>query len=1103
MTPATVSALHAPARLWTRALSGLLRVALLGALASAAALPAHAKDDEDDRRAIGLRDVEGRAAGGESAEMKALARAKRVESIDRLRGLISTAEGDRKAEMLLRLAALYYEQGKDYYFEEMDTYQKAYDQCFATASDVDECDRTLKLTHDESFDWYGKAVKLYEAILRGYPRYARADEATFYLGMTRIDLGERAEAVSAFKQLVKLYPQSLFITDALIQIGEYHFDKNEVFDALRAYKKATLDTEHPRFAFAMYKLAWCYYNVEDYPQAIGTMKQVVQYSMENAESGKVTLEDDALKDLVRFFADAGEMDAAYEYFTKLGKKDLIRSMLRRLAGLYYDQGKFDASVETYRRLIAEDPKHQDNPSYQDKIIEAYAKMGRKDLVLEEVRRLRSDYGPTSSWWRANQSNPEATKLADETIEKALRTTASNFNREARDLEKARHPRAKEAFEQAVQAYLVYFETYNDHPSSYAIHRDFGELLYKLKRFAEAYDQYVKVVTMNPKGEFSRESAENAIFAAEAMVKSEGGGDIQMKAEKITKDVEPVPLSQWEQKLIAACKQYSDLYPSDSKVETAIYKSAFLLYSRYHFKEAADQFRSVISMSPGSKNAEFSAHLILDALKIKEEFVSLRDTSKAFWKQEGLGSSAFKKEMYEIYSSSSFKVIELDYEATKDHGKAADSFLAFYREFADFEKVDVALNNAAAYYFQADRIADSMAVRHIMVDNPDNHPKLGPKSKYYYRQVGALGFDYERLADFERAAFFYDKLLELYPDERKKTDADKALKAEEKTEKLAALDTQAADALFTSAVFRTALDDWKGGIARYESFMKLFPADARVRDIKVRIARTYEDNRDFAEAATRFEAFYSKEKDLTPAEEFFARLHHGRSLLAQGKRSDALKLYKDGVARYKKLTESGVEPGAHTEYAAEMMFELTREAASAFESLTIDSVVKGGSSLSGSAMRAAQKREDAAMKASLTKKTSSLVELEKSYKAIIETGAGEWGLAALIALGQAYENMGQTLKKSPCPFYLTDDQCSIYTMTLEDRTYVQTEKAVGVYKIALDKAFELKLYNDDTAFAVRRLGELRPADYPGLFETIPQPGLTAERVRTFEPEPSLD
>ncbi|MCB9663368.1 MAG: tetratricopeptide repeat protein [Alphaproteobacteria bacterium] len=1064
----------------SRARSGLALVLALALGGSAAMAPCAALAKDEEGRRLTLDEVE-RGQQAKSAALLAEARVKRLEAIDRLKELLGRApEDDRKAEMMLRLSDLYFEEGRALYFAEMEGFQKAYDECFNTSENADACDK-MAPDNRESFSWYGKAIKLYEAILRGYPRYQGADRATFYLGMTHQEMRNKDKALESFKKLVKLYPQSNFVADAYVLIGEYYFDNNEAFAALQAYKRAAAYKDSPRYPYAMYKLAWSYYNVESYGEAIDTMKAVVAYSTatDTAGQGGIKLEEEALKDLVRFFADAGELDEAYAYFTGLGRKDLIPVMLKRLAGLYFEQGKFEQSIETYRRLIAEAPSSPENPAHQEEIIAAYRRMGQRDRVLDEIRRLRNDYGRSSAWWRANASDPKAQTTADETIEKALRRTATDFNKEARELKKSRHPRANEAFTAAVDAYYVYLEDYTKHGNAYNVHYDFGEMLYMLGRFDEAFREYMTVVDMNPNGEHSRFCAESAIFAAEEMVKKEGGAELKIKENKgIDKNVQPVPLTEWEQKLIAACKRYADLYPGDAKVEEATYKSAFLLYNRFHFTEAAEQFRSVISRWPTSKNAEFSANLILDALLIREEWVALRDTSKVFYEQEKLGGKSFKKEMYDIYSGASFTVIEKNHEAKQDFAATADAFVAFYKEFPDFEKVDVALNNAAAYYYKVNRVADAMEVRHILVEDP----KFAGKTRFYYSQVANLGFDYERLADFANAVKYYDLLFSLYPKEREKT-ADDA-KAD--------LDAQAADALYSAAVFSNALGDWQAAIGRYDTFVKSFPADERVPDVRLTVGRIYEDHDDLANAATRFEAFYAKDvKDAPPELAYFARLHQGRALLGQGKTSDARKLYKSTVDLYASQVKKGLEPGAHTEFVAEMMVELAQPEAEAYAELKI----KGAGTKN-------QRQEDKAFKASLEAKAKALKKLTDTYTAIIQTGAGEWGLAALVGLGKAYENMASTLTSSPCPFYLTEDQCDIYTMTLQDRAYVQNEKAVEAYKLALDKSYELNLYNDNAAFATRRLGELRPDDYPGLFETIPEPGLTSDSVKTFEVETSL-
>ena len=308
-----------------------------------------------------------------------------------------------------------------------------------------------------------------------------------------------------------------------------------------------------------------------------------------------------------------------------------------------------------------------------------------------------------------------------------------------------------------------------------------------------------------------------------------------------------------------------------------------------------------------------------------------------------------------------------------------------------------------------------------------------------------------------------------------------------------MDSQAADAIYSAAVFRKALGDWNKGVDNYTKFIAAFPKDDRVTDVRMTIARTYEDQEDWAKAANLYYAFYTKEgKEAGPDYTYFARLHYAYALQKQKQTSKARRVYEETVATYKKYIEKGGEPGAHTEFVAEMMFDLADDKFQKYLSLKLTGAPKGSS----------KKREDKAIGESLKNKSKALLEVEAQYKEIIQTGAGAWGLASLMNLGKAYENMGETLETGHVPFYLTSEQREMYTMAIEDQVYGQQEKAVAAYKLALEKSYELTLYNENTALATRRLGELRPDDFPGLSETLLKPGYASIETRSFDFETEL-
>lgn len=1021
------------------------------------------RKEKTERRVLKANDTN--LASRQSAEYREKARAARHESMDRLKQLIKEYSGaaDTKAEMLLRLADLYFEEGRELYLDEMQKNQEETDKCFNTPG----CDMTaVKPDNVNSRQWQDKSIKLYKQILTNYPQFARADEATFYLGQALSDTGSPDPANENFTRLVKTYPESVWVPDAYVLIGEYWFDQNQAYKALAAYQRAAAYKDHEKYAFANYKLAWCFYNVGEYGKAIDTMKTVVSYSMaqESAAAGvkksNIQLQEEALKDLVRFFADAGEMDEAYRYFSQLGKKDLIRDMLKRLASTYFDQGKFEQAIQTYRRLISEDPNGANAPDFQNEIISCYTKMGRKEDTVAEIERLLKTYGKNSAWARANASNQDAVKQAQEFIEKSLRTVAMNYHNEAKKLRTG--DQAKQAYALAEKAYAVYLEEFPDSKYSYDIRYSYGELLYTIKKFDVAYEQYMKVVALDPKGQHSEFCAESAIFAADEMVKrsakSAGGGPDPGKK------TDAVELGDWEKKLLAALDQYPKLFPGSDKNRNIIYKSAYLLYNHNQFKEASDRFRVVIGMNPKSKEAEQAANLILDSFNLIEDWTNLKDVSKAFFDQEGLGSSDFKKEVYGIYENASLKGIEVAFKKSADKAKGAADYWAFYKEFPTSANADLALNNSSVYYHDLGRTGDAMKVRLELISK-------FPKSKYYKDQVASVGFDYESIADFGEAANWYEKLFAL----------DKAHPG-------------SPDALYSASLFRQARGEWEQSIKDYQQYMTAYPEKPNQNGLTLEIAKIYESHEKFPEAAKIYLQFFTKPPVSASMDEImFCRLRYGLLMDKLGQGAKVAQHWKDTLATYEKAKASGAAMELSKEYVGQIMFILAENQYNTYMAMKISG--PGDKKLP-------QKQVDKILKDQLVAKAKGMQGVEQTYTAIIATGAGEWGLASLSRVGRAYENLGESLVNSYLPTYLTEDQAEMYHMALEDKAFPATEKAVNAYSEALKKSYDLNLYNENSAEATRRLGVLRPADFPGLFEQVPAPRFTApsEFTASFETEP---
>lgn len=1048
---------------------------------------AWAQEDErksrEERRALKMSEVDNQSNMSEA--YRQAAHEKRLESINRAKEMLKGGQlsGEAKAKVQFRLAEMYFEEGRFYYFNEMQGYQKQYDDCFngiPKGCDVNK----LKPDNSVSQKWQKNAIRLYDDILRNYPQYQRADQVLFFLGSAYQEINEPDKAKTQFVRLTSEYSQSSYVPQAYVQIGEYFFDRNKAYEALQAYTQAAKYKNSPNYGFAVYKQSWCFYNVGEYDEAIQGMKEVVRYSQVQQEQNGAApmLQDEALKDLVRFFADAGDMQEAENYFRSLGKEELYNKMLKRLARMYFDQGKFNQSITTYRKLIAENANAPEAPNYQNEIINAYQKMNEKEQTLNEIQKLLKNYGKNSAWAAQNSANPDAIRKAQNYVEDALRRVAVNYNNEAKKLGSGKQ--AQSTYLLAEKAYRVYLQEFPNGKNSYDMRYAFAELIYNLAEngkfaaeqketyFREAFESYMLVVQTDAKGKYSEFCAEAAIFAAEELIGYDKNKGL-VKTRRSDTDIEPIEMSPWETKKLEALDQYAALYPDKKNAINHLYSSASLLFDKNQLDEASTRFRTVISMNPKSKQAMFSANLILGALDVsaqaKEEkgefagaakdFAALRDTALAFQEQEGLGNASFKKEMKQIYEASAIKQIEVVYNASPkadgDKRTAADSYMGFVREHNEANKADIAVNIAAVYYYEVADMRKMMESRQYLIDNYTT-------SKKYTENVARLGFAYENIAQFEIAADWYEKLFGI----------DKEYEMSK-------------DALHRASIFRERLGQYDKAIENKNLYMEAYPEDERNIGYQFDIASILEKKGDLVAAQKSFYNYFSKSPEgASEQSKFYARYKYGELTKKLGK--DVIKHWKSTLQAYEGMSEELQQDRFIRTILEEVKYDLAFQATRDYYDLKITGPGAG---------RANPNYIKSVLNKQITKKQTALKDLEKQFTEVAQIAAGKYTIAAIVELAKAYDNYGDTIKNSYVPSFLDEDQAELFKMQLEDQAYPYYENATQTYQKALEYAFQFNLYTDATAEATRRLGELRPDEYPELTEVVPTAEFLTEKTET--------
>jgi hypothetical protein len=113
---------------------------------------------------------------------------------------------------------------------------------------------------------------------------------------------------------------------------------------------------------------------------------------------------------------------------------------------------------------------------------------------------------------------------------------------------------------------------------------------------------------------------------------------------------------------------------------------------------------------------------------------------------------------------------------------------------------------------------------------------------------------------------------------------------------------------------------------------------------------------------------------------------------------------------------------------------------------------------------------------LNAKQKEIQRVEKEYLAVLATGSGEWGIAALTRIGLAYADFARNIMDSPDPQGLDEDQLAMYRGELETLALPLEDKATEALEKALEKAYELGVYSQWTLAAQDQVNRYRPGAY---------------------------
>ena len=1014
---------------------------------------------------------------------------KRREEITDLEKLIRLGGSPQEMpQWLFRVAELHWEEAQHLFFEA----NRRDDAVVAAKGDPSRQERLRaerKDLEERSRSEQAQAVARYREIAKRFPSYPRLDEVVFFLGENLWKQNRRTEALDAYKVLIQRFPKSRYVPDAWMAFGEHYFDiadkgnrQQTLRKALETYKRAAAYTESSVYGYALYKQAWVHYNLGDWAEALDLFKAVIFFgdlpTSTVAPDKKLALAREARKDYVRTYSHVGSPKAAPDDFARVGGKD-ARDMLKSLASLYFDEGKDRDAILVYHGLIVADPAAPDAPFFQSRIVTGAGRMGKKDLAVQQA-------GNFVEMLQAAEK-----RGGDEAAQRALGAARKDAENTLRTLAVQYHSEYKKTREDAVAAhaaelYRLHLGLFPDGRQTYEMRFFHAELLYALEKFAEAGEEYGRVVQLDVErmkqpgadgkpqkpGKYLVDALESGVQSfdvvakrAEASEKRPQGGDARTR----------LPIPKEKQQLVEACQRYLTLAPNGDKAVEIAYKAANVYYRYNDFAEAVKLFTVIAERHPRHELARYAANLALDCYNLQSDWRSMNASAKRLWENGELmrAQPALREDLAKVIEQSGFKLIE-GLEKSSRHAEAAEAYLAFARDWPQSRLAPTALYDASVALTKAGRLERAMGVREQLVQRYPQDP-LVPKVAL------ANGQDREAVADFDRAAEDYERYFQGW----KRAAGVTAAPVRKKGKRSAApahaprgdaggyLEEKARDALYNAGVLREGLGQHGRAEANRLLYVETWPASPDAPRVFLSLADLAGRQGAVSKELRLLEEYQQRYvKDPTEwltVQDRIAHLFRRTGNGAAERRAYEQALHYWGPRRTQ-VGERGMAVVAQAQYLAlEPAFE-------AYE--RIDFAVPG---------RLSPQRQVRWLKDQLQFKSSRLLELQKRYTAVVETKQAEPAVCALYKIGLAYQRFGGALRHAPIPKEIRREKALAeeYRTQLGQLAEAPEKKAAEALEYALAKSSELSVSNACSKVTAELLAKTTKGDqYGPPLEQVP-------------------
>ena len=339
-----------------------------------------------------------------------------------------------------------------------------------------------------------EAIHLYSALLKVYPKYERNDAVLYQLARAYELNAQPDKAQAALDQLVKNYPNSHYIDEAQFRRGELLFNSKAYPAAQAAYETVVkIGPGSPFYNQSLYKHGWSLFKQGENERSLGSFAGVLDSELVSKREPSQLIELDTLSRPNRELVEDTfrVMSITFSYLD--GPKtidDFVKHhstrpyhylLYSRLGELYIEKERYTDAADALRAFVSQDRNNEKAPLLQMQAIEAYAKGGFPQLVLQGKKEFVEDYAYGTPYWKNRTPKGEPVVVAE--LKTNFKDLAQYYHAQGQ------HNKAPADYQEAAKWYRGFITSFPEDPESATTNFLLADTLFESKQYQEAAQAY--------------------------------------------------------------------------------------------------------------------------------------------------------------------------------------------------------------------------------------------------------------------------------------------------------------------------------------------------------------------------------------------------------------------------------------------------------------------------------------------------------------------------------------------------------------------------------------------------------------------------------------